>query len=66
VGDFLIGGGVFLIVVGVLWKYGLLDWFGNLPGDIKYSTDNFYFFMPISSMLLISAVISLVLWFMNR
>jgi len=32
----LIGAGVALILLGLAYKFGLLGWFGNLPGDIRY------------------------------
>jgi len=31
--------GIALIIVGLAYKLGLLGWFGNLPGDIKYEGD---------------------------
>ena len=64
-GNLLIYLGIGLIVVGVAYKYGLLDWFGNLPGDIKYQTEHTFVFIPLASMLLVSAVVSLIMWFFN-
>ena len=60
--NLLIGLGIILITAGILWKYGLLSWFGHLPGDISYTGDNFGFYMPITSMLLISALLSIIIW----
>ncbi|WP_292662732.1 DUF2905 domain-containing protein [Nitratifractor sp.] len=65
-GNFLIGIGALLILAGVAFKYGLLGWFGHLPGDIRYEGDNFVFFAPFGSMILISVVLSLLLWLFNR
>ena len=65
-GNLLIYLGIGLIVVGVAYKYGLLGWFGNLPGDIKYQTEHTFVFIPLASMLLVSAVVSLIMWFFNR
>ncbi len=65
-GNLLIYLGIGLIVAGIAYKYGLLDWFGNLPGDIKYQTEHTFVFIPIVSMLLVSAVVSLIMWFFNR
>ena len=65
-GNLLIYLGIGLIVAGVAYKYGLLDWFGNLPGDIRYKGENTFVFIPITSMLLVSAVVSLMMWFFNR
>ena len=65
-GNVLIYLGIGLIVAGVAYKYGLLDWFGNLPGDIRYKGENTFVFIPITSMLLVSAVASILMWFFNR
>ena len=54
--------GIGLIVAGIAYKYGLLEWFGNLSGDIKYQTEHTFVFILLVSMLLVLAVISL----MNR
>ncbi len=65
-GNLLICLGIGLIVAGVAYKYGLLDWFGNLPGDIRYKGENTFVFIPITSMLLVSAVASIVMWFFRH
>lgn len=62
----LILAGILAIVLGVLWAYqpGLLrtlfGWFGRLPGDIRYQNGNTFVFIPWVSMLLVSAVLSLL------
>ena len=65
-GNLLIYLGIGLIVAGIAYKYGLLGWFGNLPGDIKYQTEHTFVFIPLASMLLVSAVVSLIMWFFNH
>ncbi len=63
---FLITLGVILIVAGMAWpllaKLGL----GRLPGDIHVQRDGFTFFFPITSGLLISGVVSLILWLLRK
>ena len=58
--------GLVILVVGLLWpvlgKIGL----GRLPGDIVIRRDNFSFYFPIVTCLLVSAVLSLILWLVNR
>jgi hypothetical protein len=58
--------GVAVIVVGLVWplisKLGL----GRLPGDIVIERDSYAFYFPIVTCLIISAVLSLVLWAVNR
>jgi hypothetical protein len=56
----VIGAGV--LVVGVVIRFfpGLFSWFGNLPGDIKIEGENSRVFIPITSMIVISIVLTLV------
>jgi len=58
--------GIGFVVVGIAYKFGLLDWFGNLPGDIKYKGEHTFVFFPVTSMLLLSVLLSLVMWFFNK
>jgi hypothetical protein len=55
--------GVILVIIGLLLKFapGALNWFGNLPGDIKYKNGNTRIFFPITSMILVSIAISIIL-----
>ena len=57
----LVGGGI--LVVGVLLRYvpGAFSWFGNLPGDIRVEGENSTVFIPITSMILISVILSVIL-----
>jgi len=58
--------GVVLIALGLLWpligKLGL----GRLPGDIVIERENFRLYFPIATSLLVSVVLSLILWLLNR
>lgn len=60
-GNWLIGAGIVLVILGVLYKFGLLDWFGNLPGDIKYESEYTRIYFPIVTMIVISVILSLLL-----
>jgi 1-acyl-sn-glycerol-3-phosphate acyltransferase len=44
----------------LLWAPGLLGWFGHLPGDIRIERDNGSFRFPITSMLIVSIVLSIL------
>jgi Protein of unknown function (DUF2905) len=66
VGPWLVGLGALLVVIGVLAWTGLLSWFGRMPGDIRIVRDNVHVYVPIASMILVSVVVSLVLWLVNR
>ena len=58
--------GLALVVVGLLWPWlGRLG-LGRLPGDILIERGNFRFYFPIVTCLVVSGVVSLILWFLNR
>ena len=58
--------GALLIVLGLIWpwitKLGLF----RLPGDIVIERDNFRFYFPITTMIIISVVISIIAWFFRK
>lgn len=60
--------GLVLVAIGlVVWLAGdKLNWFGHLPGDIRVEGKNTRFYAPITSMLLLSALLSLVLWLIRK
>ncbi len=60
--------GIIVIIVGlVIWLFGdKFNWFGNLPGDIKVKKENFSFYFPFVSMIILSIVISLVIWLIRK
>lgn len=63
---FLIVLGLVLVVLGLLWpwlgKLGL----GRLPGDIVIERENFTFYFPLMTSLVISVVLSLIFWLLQR
>jgi uncharacterized membrane protein len=65
-GTLIIVVGVIAVVVGVLVATGALAWFGRLPGDIRIESENSRVFIPITSMILISIVVSLLLSLLRR
>jgi hypothetical protein len=65
-GRVLITLGILMIVVGVLFRFGALSWFGNLPGDIRITNERTRIFVPITSMLLVSVVVSLLVSLFRR
>jgi uncharacterized protein HemY len=59
--------GLLLVVIGVLLSLvGRLPWLGNLPGDITIQRGRFTFYFPITTCIVISVIISLVLYFFRR
>ena len=67
-GKLLIGVGGLLIVIGlcVLLANRIGIPLGRLPGDIKYRGRNTTFFFPITTCIVLSIVLSLVMWIVNR
>ena len=58
--------GIVLLAVGLLWKpLSALQLF-RLPGDFVIDRPGFRFYFPLTSMILISAVVSLILWLFRR
>ena len=62
----LIGIGLVLVAAGLLWPWLSRLGLGRLPGDIHIQRDGFQFFFPITTGLLISAVLTLILWLFRR
>lgn len=62
----LIGLGLLLLVAGLVWPYLSRLPLGRLPGDIVIEREHSRFYFPFVSCLLISAVISLLLWLFRR
>ena len=65
-GPMLIALGVGLILIGLLFWSGSMSWFGRLPGDIRIERETVRIYVPIVSMLLVSVVVSLVLYLVRR
>jgi hypothetical protein len=62
----LIAIGLVLVVIGLLWPWLSKLGLGRLPGDIATQRGNFTFYFPIVTCLIVSIVLSLVFWPMNR
>lgn len=62
-GKLLIFIGMLLVVLGLVFSYapGLFAWFGHLPGDIRREGEHGTVFIPVTSMLVISIVLSILL-----
>jgi len=66
--------GKILVVIGLaiagmgalLWSGLGRSWFGRLPGDIHYAKGDFNFHFPLVTCLLISAVLTLLLWLFKK
>jgi hypothetical protein len=58
--------GLLLVVAGVAWPWLSRLPFGRLPGDVMVDRPGFKLFAPFTTMLLLSIVISLLLWLFRR
>ena len=66
-GKILVLSGSVLIIVGVLFMLAnKAPWIGKLPGDIYIKRENLNFYFPITTSILLSIVISLILFFIGR
>jgi hypothetical protein len=63
---FLIALGIILIVGGLLWPWLAKLGLGRLPGDIRFERDGFRFYFPLTTGLIISAVVTLILWIFRK
>jgi hypothetical protein len=66
-GKFLVVIGLAIAAIGVLIWSGLgRGWIGRLPGDVHYTRDNFSFHFPVVTCLLLSLLLTLLLWLFRR
>ena len=66
-GKVLIYAGIALVVLGLLFSLsGIIPWLGHLPGDITIQRERFTFYFPLTTCLLISIIITVVLYLFRR
>ena len=67
VGKVLIGFGLLIVLLGVvLLVAGRVPWLGRLPGDIYVRRGQWAFYFPLATSLIVSALLTLVFWILNR
>jgi DUF2905 family protein len=67
VGKVLIAFGLLIVLAGVvLVLVGRVPWVGRLPGDIHFQRGNFTFYFPLATSLILSVVLTLILYFLGR
>jgi len=59
-------GGVLLVLGALLSFTGRLPWVGRLPGDISIERENFRFYFPLATSIVISIILSLLVWLFRR
>ncbi len=66
-GKLLILLGVFIIIAGVLLLLGgKIPWIGKLPGDLIIKREKFAFYFPITTSIVISIILTLLLWILRK
>lgn len=67
-GKWIIIAGLVIMIAGIIWYFfhDKLNWLGNLPGDIKVEKENFKFYFPLASMLLISLLLNIILLVLKK
>jgi len=67
IGRFLIIFGILIILIGgLLMLLGKIPWIGRLPGDIIIEKKNFTFYFPLTTSLLLSLLLTIILWIIWR
>jgi hypothetical protein len=66
VGPVIVAVGIAVALIGLVVWSGGLSWFGRLPGDIRIERETVRIYFPIASMLILSVVLSLVWYLINR
>lgn len=67
IGKILVAMGLVIILIGgLLMLANKLPWLGRLPGDIVIERKNFSFYFPLATSILISIIVTLLLWILGR
>lgn len=62
----LIAIGILIVAIGLAWPYLAKLPLGRLPGDIAVKNENFSFYFPLATSILVSLILSLVLWLVRK
>ena len=70
-GKMLLGFGVLLVILGAVLLLGgnlsgKVPWLGRLPGDIYVERDNWRFYFPLGTSILLSIIVTLIFWLFSR
>jgi hypothetical protein len=67
-GKWIILAGILIMVVGVIiyFFYDKLNWLGKLPGDIRIERENFRFYFPVTTMIIVSVIITILINLFKR
>jgi hypothetical protein len=66
-GKSLIVLGLIIAVIGVIVSFaGKIPWLGRLPGDIYVKRENFSFYFPLATCIIVSLIVSFILWLLRK
>ena len=66
-GKSLIVIGLLIALIGLLFTLGgKIPWLGRLPGDFYIKKENFTFYFPLATSILLSLIISFILWLLRK
>jgi hypothetical protein len=67
-GKILITIGIILVIAGLILYFagGRLTWLGRLPGDIRIERENFKLYFPLTTMIILSLLLTLILWIIRK
>ncbi len=62
-GKWIIVAGILIVVIGIIiyFFHNKLNWLGKLPGDIRVEKENFRFYFPITTMIILSIILTLLI-----
>jgi hypothetical protein len=68
IGKIMIFAGIILVIAGLIVYFAgnKFSWFGHLPGDINIIRENIRIFIPVTTMILISVVFSLIMYLIRK
>ncbi|MBJ6727684.1 DUF2905 domain-containing protein [Geomesophilobacter sediminis] len=66
-GKSLIIMGLLIALIGVVITFaGKIPWLGRLPGDIYIKKENFTFYFPLATSIIVSVILSFILWLLRK
>jgi hypothetical protein len=66
-GKILIIIGLFIIILGILFLFaGRIPWIGRLPGDIVIERTNINIYIPITTSIILSILLTIIFWFLSK
>ena len=66
-GKWLMFMGIIMVIFGAILTFGSkVPFLGRLPGDISYHRGNFHFYFPLGTSILLSIILTLILWLLRK